>query len=317
MENQKKMSLFDLVFMSIGGIIGAGIFSMVGTGIATTGRSVALALIVGMIFTMSQQIRYIFTASMFQLSGGMYSQNALVLSPFLAGVSAVVTLVSSVSYSVFGISMAQYLGDLFPVLESYQVPVACLVLIFFFIIASTGAQIFARAINALGILKFIALGLFIVFGFTKVQTGGFEGEPYFINGGVSFLTAVALMSFTCNGATNIINVQAIAENPKKNIPKAFFIASILVAGVYFLLGYVASGVAPYDQVAGQNLGYIAGLVLPGPLAVFFIVGGAMCSLSTALLGGISGMPFMIIGIAEDGWLPKFFTKKFKDRKSVV
>ena len=52
------------------------------------------------------------------------------------------------------------------------------------------------------------------------------------------------MSFTCNGATNIINVQAIAENPKKNIPKAFFIASILVAGVYFLLGYVASGVAP-------------------------------------------------------------------------
>ena len=137
MENQKKMSLFDLVFMSIGGIIGAGIFSMVGTGIATTGRSVALALI----FTMSQQIRYIFTASMFQLSGGMYSQNALVLSPFLAGVSAVVTLVSSVSYSVFGISMAQYLGDLFPVLEPYQVPVACLVLIFFFIIASTGAQI--------------------------------------------------------------------------------------------------------------------------------------------------------------------------------
>lgn len=114
MENQKKMSLFDLVFMSIGGIIGAGIFSMVGTGIATTGRSVALALIVGMIFTMSQQIRYIFTASMFQLSGGMYSQNALVLSPFLAGVSAVVTLVSSVSYSVFGISMAQYLGGPVP-----------------------------------------------------------------------------------------------------------------------------------------------------------------------------------------------------------
>ena len=282
---------------------------MVGTGIATTGRSVALALIVGMVFTMSQQIRYIFTASMFQLSGGMYSQNALVLSPFAAGISAIVTVVSSVSYSVFGISMAQYLADLFPVLDPYQVPVACAVLVFFFVLGSTGAQIFSKAINALGILKFIALGLFIVFGITKVQAGGFEGEPYFINGGVSFLTAVALMSFTCNGATNIINVQAIAENPKKNIPKAFFIASILVAVVYFLLGYVASGVAPYSQVAGQNLGYMAELVLPGPLAIFFIVGGAMCSLSTALLGGISGMPFMIIGIAKDGWLPKFFTKK--------
>ena len=69
MENQKKMSLFDLTFMAIGGIIGAGIFSMVGTGIATTGRSVALALLVGMVFTMSQQIRMVFTAGMFQLSG--------------------------------------------------------------------------------------------------------------------------------------------------------------------------------------------------------------------------------------------------------
>ena len=118
MENQKKMSLFDLTFMAIGGIIGAGIFSMVGTGIATTGRSVALALLVGMVFTMSQQIRMVFTAGMFQLSGGMYSQNALVLSPFLTGVSAVVTLVTSVSFSVFGISMAQYLSDLFPALQA-------------------------------------------------------------------------------------------------------------------------------------------------------------------------------------------------------
>ena len=309
MENQKKMSLFDLTFMAIGGIIGAGIFSMVGTGIATTGRSVALALLVGMVFTMSQQIRMVFTAGMFQLSGGMYSQNALVLSPFLTGVSAVVTLVTSVSFSVFGISMAQYLSDLFPALQPYQTIVACVTLVIFFAVASTGAEIFARVINALGILKFIALGLFIAFGITKVQTGGFEGEPYFINGGMSFLTAVALMSFTCNGATNILNVQAIAENPKKNIPKAFFIASILVAGVYFLLGYVASGIAPYGEVAGQNLGYMASLVLPSPLFIFFIVGGAMCSLSTALLGGISGMPFMIMGIAEDGWLPKFFAKK--------
>ena len=309
MQNQKKMSLFDLTFMAIGGIIGAGIFSMVGTGIATTGRSVALALVVGMIFTMSQQIRYIFTSSMFQLSGGMYSQNALVLSPFMSGVSGIVTTISSVSFSVFGISMAQYLSDLFPVLAPYQVPVACLVLVLFFVLGSTGAEIFAKAINALGILKFIALALFIGFGLTKVQMGGFEGEPYFINGSVSFLTAVALMSFTCNGATNIINVQGIAENPKKNIPKAFFIASILVAGVYFLLGFVASSIAPYSEVAGQNLGFMAEMVLPGPLFIFFIVGGAMCSLSTALLGGVSSYPYMIMGIAEDGWLPGFFKKK--------
>ena len=80
-KQQKKMNLFDLTFMAIGGIIGAGIFTMVGSGISATGRSVTLALTVGMLFQMSQQVRYVFTSAMFQVSGGMYSQDALVLTP--------------------------------------------------------------------------------------------------------------------------------------------------------------------------------------------------------------------------------------------
>ena len=308
-DEHKKMSFVDLVFMAVGGIIGAGIFSMVGTGIAITGRSVALALIVGMIFTMSQQVRMVFTSSMFAFSGGMYSQSALILPPLLTGVSAITTLVSAFSFSVFGISMASYLAQLFPALANYQTIVAVITLVIFFIIGSTGANIFARVLNFLGILKFIALGLFIVFGFTKVQHGGFAGEPYFFTGTGGFLTAVALMSFTCNGATNIVNVQGAAKDPKRDIPKAWLTASLLTAGVYALLGYVASGVAPYGEVAGQNLGVMAQMVLPAPLYIFFIVGGAMCSLSTALLGGISGYAMPIMGMAEDGWLPAFLKKK--------
>ena len=34
MHSEKKMSLFDLVFMGIGGCIGAGIYSMLGVGMA-------------------------------------------------------------------------------------------------------------------------------------------------------------------------------------------------------------------------------------------------------------------------------------------
>ena len=308
-KTEKKMNLFDLTLMSVGGIIGAGIFSMVGTGIAPTGRSVALALVLGMIFTMSQQIRIILTSSMFSMVGGTYSQSALVLPPLLTGVTAITTLVTAFSFSVFGISMAAYLAQLIPALAPFQTPIACAVLALFFVIGNSGAKSFARVLNFLGILKFIALGLFIVFGLFRVQHGGFEGEPYFISGGTGFLTAVALMSFTCNGATNIVNVAAMAENPKRNIPKAFFTASILVAGIYALLGYVASGIAPYSEVAGQNLGYMAQMVLPEALYIFFIVGGAMCSLSTALLGGIGGYTMPIVGTAEDGWLPAFLKKK--------
>ena len=39
-SNKKLMNLFDLTFMAMGGIIGAGIFSSVGEGIGVTGRSI-------------------------------------------------------------------------------------------------------------------------------------------------------------------------------------------------------------------------------------------------------------------------------------
>ena len=300
---EKKMGLIDLVFMGMGGCIGAGIFSMLGVGIGLTGRSVALAFIIAMIFKMTQQVRMIIMASMFSLSGGMYSQNALILTPRLTGVSALTTLVSSFSFSVFGISLASYLSLLIPALAPYEKIVACAMLLLFFFIASTGVNIFAKVQNLLGISKIVALGLFIVFGLMVAKHGGFEGEPYFINGGISFVTAIALMSFTCDGISNIVNMAQVTENPKKNIPKAFILASIACALIYAALGYVGSSIAPYAEVANQNLGYLAQLVLPPALYIFFVIGGAMASLSTALLGGITGFAPLIAGIAQDGWIP--------------
>lgn len=305
---EKKMGLVDLVFMGMGGCIGAGIFSMLGVGIGLTGRSVALAFIIAMIFKMTQQVRMIIMASMFSLSGGMYSQNALILTPRLTGVSALTTLVSAFSFSVFGISLASYLSLLIPALAPYQKIVACAMLLLFFFIASTGVNIFAKVQNLLGISKILALGLFIVFGLMVSHHGGFEGEPYFINGGISFVTAIALMSFTCEGISNIVNMAQVTENPKKNIPKAFILASIACALIYASLGYVGSSIAPYAEVADQNLGYLAQMVLPPALYIFFVIGGAMASLSTALLGGITGYAPLIAGIAQDGWIPSALKK---------
>ena len=94
-KKEKLMSLFDLTFMAMGGIIGAGIFSSVGSGIGVTGRSITLALIVGMVFQMSQQVRYVFTSAMFKVSGGMYSQDALVLTPLLTGAAGVMLFINA------------------------------------------------------------------------------------------------------------------------------------------------------------------------------------------------------------------------------
>ena len=156
---------------------------------------------------------------------------------------------------------------------------------------------------------YLALIIFIGFGLTKVVPGGFEGEAYFIGGPVMFLMSVAIMSFTCNGATNIINLSSDSENPTKNVPLSILITVVICSALYFLLGFVASGVMPYAQASQTNLGGIAQSILPRPLYLFFILGGAIFALATSLLGGISAISAPIVAGAVDGWLPKPFTKK--------
>ncbi len=308
-KKEKLMSLFDLTFMAMGGIIGAGIFSSVGSGIGVTGRSITLALIVGMVFQMSQQVRYVFTSAMFKVSGGMYSQDALVLTPLLTGAAGVMLFINALNWAVYGISIASYMGDLFPVLKNYPKLTAAGALLVFFVVGYIGVRAFTKILNAFGILKFVALGLFIFYGITKVKSGGFEGEPYFYGGTADFFTAVALMSFACGGATKIMNVQALAKDPKKDIPKAWLIAQLAVMVIYALLGYVASGVAPYGEVANQSLGAIGQLFMPPAVIGFFIIGGALMSISTSLLSSVPGTPLTLMGMADDGWLPKIFKNR--------
>lgn len=313
MEKQKgKLRLFDLMSIGVGSVIGAGIFSMMMTGMAMTGRSIALALVGAMLITILQQVRSIFMASMFALDGGMYSQQALILPPVFTGITVICFVFSNFSFSVYGISIAQYLVQLIPALAPFQTILGVLILTAFFLITVRGTGFLAKIQNVMAICMYVALAIFIVFGLVSGGTAGAtDGTPYFSAGPVGFLMAIAVMSFTCNGATNVINLSADAENPKRNIPIAVLGSAAICALIYFLLGFVSSNVVPMAEVGTATLGTVAQKIMPGGLYIFFVIGGAIFALTTSLLGGISAISAPIVAGAEDGWLPKAVAKRTK------
>ena len=310
-ENSKKLNLFDLISIGVGSVIGAGIFSMLGSGYAMTGRSIATALIFAMFLVFMQTIRQLFMSSMFALDGGMYAQQALILPPVLTGMSSIILVMSNLSFSVFGISIASYLTQLIPALAPYQTIIGVLVLTLFFGLSISGSKGMAKVQNVMALVMYAALALFVVMGLINRDPASYAGEPYFISSSGSFLMAIAIMSFTCNGASNLLNLTGDAKNPKKNIPLGFFLTTVVCALIYFLLGTAFGSAGSYSELAGQNLGFVAQKVMPHALYLFFIIGGAIFALTTSLLGGVAAMKFPILASAEDGWLPKVFTLKTK------
>lgn len=311
MNDNKQIGLSGLVSIGIGSVIGAGIFSMMGTAIASTGRSVWLALILACFLVFGQNFRPFMLSGMFVLNGGRYEQAALTVPPLISGATAVNFLMQNLSRSVMAIGIAQYIATIVPGLADHIQLVAFIVMTLSFAASLLGNGFIAKIQTFIVICMYLSLGLFAVFGILNRNPAAYAGEPFLYNGGIGLLAATVAISYACQGAPNIIDVTKEAKDPKRLVPLALVLTTVAVAVMYAVLGYAASYSMPYADIAGQSLGVVAKQIMPTGLFLFFVIGGAIGSLETTLLGCIAAMPWPIYASAKDGWLPAVFKKTTK------
>ena len=309
----KKLNLFDLISIGIGVIIGAGVFSVMGYGIAYTGRSIVLALIISMVLVILQSIRDPILANVFVLDGGTYGFNALLCPRWMTGIYAANDVIFKLgTQSVTALAFVKYLCVLIPTLSDYEELSAIVVLSLAMALQAFGDKAVARVQNVMCIMMYIALALFVVFGIIHINPSAYAGEPFMINGISGFMMAAALMSYTCNGFQYLVNLTRAAENPKRNIPLAFVLSALITSGIYALIGFAATHTNSYADIAGKSLGDISKFFMPNALSMYFIVGGALFALGTSLVGGMASCYQPLVASATDGWLPRVlakFTKK--------
>lgn len=311
--NKKKLTRFDLFNLGLGGAIGSGIFVMLGIGIAATGKSISLAVLVGCLYMLLAYAYHPILSSMFILPGGDYDAKAMLLGPKMIGVNAYFTYFSGMTMSAYGIAVVEYLGMVFPKVLPYTNVIAVLILTVFFLSSVKGTKFVSFLINIMAVILIGSLAIFVAFGLPQVQSGYFNSDDYFLNGGVGFITAIAIMSFACQGTTmGPISVMKDTKNARRVVPTTILMICVAVGLIYALIGVVASGVLPISEVAGQNLALVAETIFPHWLYVVFVLGGAVFAIATSMLGAIQMIRYPAEQVAQDGWMPKVFNLKTKD-----
>jgi APA family basic amino acid/polyamine antiporter len=309
MENRKKLNFFDILCIGIGGAVGSGIFILMGYGIAYTGRSVSLALILGSLVMLLAYMYNIFLVSMFPFKGGTYSQMALLFTPTMVGVNAIFLLLVGFSLSIYSTGIVSYAAAIFPEVAAFPKLLSVAILTLFFASTVRGSKFLAKVQNIMVLILLASIIVFIFMGLERVREGFWSGSDFFSSGIPGFLSATALMGFACQGATAGIALTADTNKPTKTIPLAILCATAVVAVLYFFMGVVASGVLPIKQVTDRNLSAVAEVLFPNWAYIVFILGGAVFALATSLVAAIAALGYPISKIAEDGWLPKIFAKK--------
>ena len=295
----------ELMGIAVGQIIGAGIMSMMGVAIAMTGRSANLAFMLSAVFTMCTFFPSIFITSCIRMRGGMYTQMAIFAGDKFAGYYSVVYFITNMSLAMYALSFAEYALALLPSGGSEKV-IALIVGTAFFVLNYFGVDLMAKIQNLLVVVLVFSLGMFAVFGLPSVDLANYfsNADGLFLTDGIpGFLTATAYLGFATGGATVILGVSAECKNPTKDIPFVIIVSTCAVAVLYGFVATVASGVLPTEQVMNQPLTLVAQQILPTPLYILFIVGGAMFALATTLNSQIMSCTKPVMQSCEDGWFP--------------
>lgn len=312
-EKGKKLNMFNIYALGVGGAIGSGIFVMMGFGIAYTGRSICLAVAIGCLYMLLAFLYHPIMASMFVLPGGEYDMKSMLFGPKMTGISGIFSFINNFGMAAYALAITEYIASVFPAIIPYSKLIAAAIVILAFGSTIKGSKFIATMTSVMTVILLVSIGLFIIVGLPKVQPGFFSAEGFFYNGGGGFFMAIAIMSFACMGTTMApVSMMVVTEKPRRTIPIAIMFIVLTVAAIYALMGIVAAGVLPIEQVAGKPLGDVAAAIFPHWLYVVFILGGAVFAIATSMFGGVAMIRYPCMQIAEDGWIPAVFKKKTKD-----
>lgn len=309
----------DFFAVAIGQIIGAGIFSLLPSAIGLTGRSASFAFLFASFLTILTITPRLFVMGTIRMRGGNYTYISLFSGKKLAGAYLIIHALNNISLSMYSLSVAEYLSSAIDGLNIKLIAVIVLTVVAGLNIL--GVKNAMRVQSILVVCLLTALSIFCAFGIVRIDPSAYlEPSGLFTGGFMGFCSASALLTFSTGGAQNIINFSAEAKNPTKDMPIVIITSTLLVAVLYAILGVVASGILPVEVVANKPLSLVAAEILPGPLYVFFMVGGAMFALLTTLNSQMAWCTKPLLQGCDDGWLPKKLgavNKKYKTPHNLI
>jgi APA family basic amino acid/polyamine antiporter len=317
-EVKNKLKLFDLTIIVISLVIGMGIFRTP-TEVAEKAGTIEifyLAWLAGSIISFLGALTFAEIGSRRPMTGGFYKIFSVCYSPVFAFMVNWITVISNAaSTAAVAIMGSTYLASvLFPdnTLLYTQV-IAITATIGLMGINILGIRVSVTVLNTLMIIKIMLLIVLIsavFFATSEVVTVSTDStanqvEPSW----KSFLMCFIPVFFTFGGYQQTMNFGGDIDNPSKSLPKAIFIAMIVILILYLGVNYSYVNVLGIDGLAASKtlaadtaeviFGGYSGVIIS--IIMFFAV-------MTYVNVSIMSNPRIYYAMAEDKVLPAFFMK---------
>ncbi len=308
----EKLSLPELIAIGVGGMVGGGIFSVLGLSASVSGHAAPLAFAFGGIIALLTGYAYIRLGLHFRSDGGSFTylerafkqRNVAGIGGWLLLVGYIGTMgLYAYTFGVYGSAM---LGDKFNTPLMHHA-LASLVLLVFLGVNLYGVKASGGTELLLVAVKVAILALFAVAGLMTIKSDHLL--PVFNKGMGGLIMGAALIFVAYEGFELIPNAVNEMQNPEKNLSRAIFISIIITIIIYIFVALVAVGNLTPAEIAKYKEYALAVAAKPslGQMGFLLIGLGALLSTSSAINATMFGTARLGMAMAQDKELPKAFS----------
>jgi amino acid transporter len=310
------LGLAALVSIGIGGMVGGGIFSVLGLTVQIAGAGAYLSFVVGGIVAALTGWSYSLLSVQVRSRGG----TAVFLDrAFGTSVAGPLNLLLWLSYFVmlglYAVAFGAYLAALLGVDAGGPWPrvFASMVVVAFAGLNLAGAQVVGRAEAVLVYFKLAVLLVFCVGGLAFVNTA--RVSPAAFPPAATIVYAGALIFLGYEGFELIANASEDARDPERTLPRAYLIAIGGVIALYVLVAFVAVGNLSPHAIASESDYALAAAARPflGPAGFTLIGIAAVVSTASAINATLYGAAKFTYLMGRDGELPARFGRPVWNR----
>jgi amino acid transporter/nucleotide-binding universal stress UspA family protein len=304
-ELERDLGLVAVIAISVGAMVGSGIFILPGIALKIAGPAVILAYLVAGILVLPAALSKAEMATAMPEAGGTYIYIERGMGPLLgtiAGIGTWFTLSFKGALALIGgVPYMLYLFDL-PVKPVALGLAALLILVNVF-----GAKQTGRLQVGIVALMLAAMVWFTVGGLPSTTGTFYSG--FFEKGATGLLTATGFVFVSYAGVTKVASVAEEVENPDRNIPLGILVSLGFTTLLYVLIVVVMVGVTPPEVLSNSPVPMIdaaeATLAFPGVVAI--ILAAVLALISTANAGILSSSRYPF-AMARDNLAPDSLTE---------
>lgn len=338
---KRNLSVFNLVALGIGAIVGTGIFVITGQAAASyAGPALTISFLISALGCIMAGLCYAEFSAMIPVAGSVYSYCYVTIGEFLAWFIGW-TLILEYLFACSSVAVG-WSGYVVSLMEGWNIhlpqqiaqapfdhigsqwvwtgslinfpAVFIIVLVSSFLIGGIKQSAFIN--NMIVVIKIGVILLFIGFGLSYIDVTNWH--PYIPQNTGTFgefgwsgiLRGAAVVFYAYLGFDALSTAAQEARNPQRDMPKGILISLLICAFLYVAVTAVLTGIVNYQD-----------LNVPAPIALAidhtgeglkwlspFIKLGAVAGLSSVILVMMLGQSRIYFSISKDGLLPGIFSR---------